>query len=243
MSQQLFLFEMPKPTIQDVLLAMAEHGSVFYSVSDVARLSGYSGYQVYWAIWYCRLDAISVCGQWRIPYTAILEWIEQKEQLEQQYENYRLLMKEREVPGFWKARKLIKSGYSSAAVKAFLAEKGLVATDYLIGLISKHSFIDRTADIEEEGDLFDWYDLHRLQLPAIARMSTWASILRVPEDSLAAEPRWNGMSDISNEMMLEFLIEREIANIPVFSSKMFQMTPPPDDDFGQLPLPFGDSDS
>ncbi len=52
MNQQLFLFELPTPTVQEMLLDMAKHGNLFYSVSDVARLSGYSGYQVYWAIWY-----------------------------------------------------------------------------------------------------------------------------------------------------------------------------------------------
>lgn len=241
MNQQLFLFELPTPTVQEMLLDMAKHGNLFYSVSDVARLSGYSGYQVYWAIWYCRLDAISICGQWRIPYTVIPTWIQEKEVLEEQYESYRNLMKEREVPGFWKARKMLGAGAGKKAVKTFLASKGLVATDQLLEMISSHSPIDKTAATEEEGDLIDWYELDQLPLPSIAKMDTWSRILRVPEDSLSAEAVWNGESTIPRDRMLEFLIEREIANIPVFSTKMFQVAVPYED-FGQLPLPFGDTD-
>lgn len=236
MDQQLSLFDLPKPSIQEMLLSMAELGSLFYSVSDVARMTGYTGYQVYWAIWFCRLDAVSVCGQWRIPYTAILQWIDHKDELEQQYELYRLQMKEREVPGFWEARKMLKLGSSHAEVKMFLVEeKGLVVTDYLVELITRHSPIDRQADTEEE-TLDDWYDLQDLPFPGFASLHGWATILRVPTDSLVADHHWNDHRKINKKQMLGYLIEREIVNIPVFSTRMIQCNPPEDEDLGQLPL-------
>jgi excisionase family DNA binding protein len=71
------------------LLAHAKYGSrLFYSPKEAAEILQLSYYQVFTAIRQYRLDAIRIGSIWRIPWTAIMRFVEEeprRESIERAY--------------------------------------------------------------------------------------------------------------------------------------------------------------
>lgn len=216
MDQQPVLFDLPRQNTIDALLARLPQGRIFHSVRDVQRLTCLTMSQIYWAVWYCRLDAICVCGQWRIPYTAVLEWWPVKEDLERLDAEYLETVKEREVPLALKARSYMDAGINRLEIKKTLYAAGVVANDYLLDSIAARILPDRTQPAEEQ-ECLDWYGLDSLPLPAEASVGGWASVLAVSRDALAADGLWPPEQMVDRDQMLDYLVLRERVNSPVFT--------------------------
>ena len=68
------LFEMEDDALDATLRRKAEEGILFYSVMQSRKLLGITECQVRYAIDTYRLDALFLAGEYRIPYTALLDF-------------------------------------------------------------------------------------------------------------------------------------------------------------------------
>ena len=74
--------------IKQLQLSASYSDKIFYPPKEVAEMLGLSYFQVFSAIRMYRLDAIRVGAMWRIPWTAIIRFIEEdeyREDLERSY--------------------------------------------------------------------------------------------------------------------------------------------------------------
>ena len=71
--------------LEDLLHRRASDGKLFYKTREVAQLLHLSGYQIYYAIVRYRLDALQVCGVYRIPWFSIIDWIRDHKRIEHQF--------------------------------------------------------------------------------------------------------------------------------------------------------------
>ena len=69
------LFVSRKESLEEKLERAAREGRLFYSVSQAAKLLGVTEFMARYRIEMFRLDALLVCCEYRIPYTAILDCI------------------------------------------------------------------------------------------------------------------------------------------------------------------------
>lgn len=67
------LFDAPSETLEMSLGRAARDGRLFYSVRQSARLLNISEFMAYYRIEMYRLDALLIGGEYRIPYTAIID--------------------------------------------------------------------------------------------------------------------------------------------------------------------------
>ncbi|AEC02062.1 helix-turn-helix domain-containing protein [Parasphaerochaeta coccoides] len=85
LQQELFPPLPPSLSLKALLQQRAREGHIFYKPKDVARLLKVSGFQVYYAITRYRLDAVMVCGEYRIPWFSIVEFLENQPQIKRQF--------------------------------------------------------------------------------------------------------------------------------------------------------------
>lgn len=85
LQQELFPDLHPSLTLKSLLQQRAADGKLFYKLKEVARMFRLSGFQVHWAIKLCRLDALFVCGEYRIPWFSILDWVEDHHRIKRQF--------------------------------------------------------------------------------------------------------------------------------------------------------------
>lgn len=85
MDKQLTMFDIEvvesfsaRRCIDELRLRAKYQDRVFYSPRDVAGLLHLSYFQVFQAIRFYRLDAVRVGLQWRIPFNAIIRYIEER---------------------------------------------------------------------------------------------------------------------------------------------------------------------
>jgi len=58
-------------------------GPEFYTIKEAARILKVDYFTVYRLIRYCELDAVKVAGVWRIPASALTEYLEKNHPLNQ----------------------------------------------------------------------------------------------------------------------------------------------------------------
>ncbi|PKL14774.1 MAG: hypothetical protein CVV52_00280 [Spirochaetae bacterium HGW-Spirochaetae-8] len=207
MEKQHVLFNIPRPSIRDVLLSSASRGRLFYSVRQVADLLGISGFRVYYLVYNYRLDALLIGGEYRIPWTAVLDWIADREEISRQYFDYLAYIEEREVkgnPGFLKSHK----GIPTLPI-------GLPIGSELLSRIHKRQLPDPRSLVTTEADPLDWYALEDLKLPLSGTVGDWASVFSVGPSAITEDSQWNEASVIEYPEMLDWMIEREVVNLPV----------------------------
>lgn len=84
------------------LKSLLQHHAVysdklFWTPKEVSRLLELSGYQTYWLIWRCRLDAISICGEYRIPWFSIIDYLSDRKKIKRQFWAYKALLTEKDT--------------------------------------------------------------------------------------------------------------------------------------------------
>ena len=92
MLQQTMLFTMTEIDLKHMLQHHAVHnGKLFWTPKEVSKLLKLSGYQTYWLIWRCRLDALYVCGVYRIPWFCILDFLSDYRVIKRQFWAYKAM--------------------------------------------------------------------------------------------------------------------------------------------------------
>ncbi|MGD1834043.1 MAG: hypothetical protein ACPKOP_11920 [Sphaerochaetaceae bacterium] len=84
------------------LKSLLQHHAVysdklFWTPKEASRLLELSGYQTYWLIWRCRLDALSICGEYRIPWFSIIDYLEDRKKIKRQFWAYKNLLTDKET--------------------------------------------------------------------------------------------------------------------------------------------------
>jgi excisionase family DNA binding protein len=205
--KQHVLFNIPRPSIRDVLLSSASRGRLFYSVRQVADLLGISGFRVYYLVYNYRLDALLIGGEYRIPWTAVLDWMADREEIARQYFDYLAYIEEREVkgsPGFLKNHKGIPT-----------LPMDLPVGSELLSRIRKRQLPAPRSLVTTEADPLDWYALEDLHLPLSGTAAEWAALFSVNPSAITEDSQWNEASVIEYPEMLDWMIEREVVNLPV----------------------------
>lgn len=177
LQQELFPDLHPSLNLKSLLQQRAADGKLFYKLKEVARMFRLSGFQVHWAIKLCRLDALFVCGEYRIPWFSILDWVEDHWQIKRQ---------------FWTFQAIVNAHAKSDI------------------------YVSESSSIYEEAPQ-DYYCLPDLYLPNVMSVYELSLILEVPY--LALQQEMNVSGQITWPEVLDFLIEREFVNLPVFARK------------------------
>lgn len=207
MEKQHVLFNIPKPSIGDVLLSSASRGRSFYTVRQVADLLGISGFRVYYLVYNYRLDALLIGGEYRIPWTAVLDWMADREEISRQYFDYLAYIEEREIKGrlgFLRNRKGIPT-----------LPMGLPVGPELLSRIRRRELPDPKSLTTTEADPLDWYALEDLRLPLSGTAAEWAALFSVSPSAICGDSNWSEASVIEYPEMLDWMVEREVVNLPV----------------------------
>ena len=71
------LFVCASLSAREMLVLKAKEGSLFYSISQVASMTGRSPFEVRYAITATyHLDALKLGEEYRVPYSAVLEYLD-----------------------------------------------------------------------------------------------------------------------------------------------------------------------
>ncbi len=96
--KQLDLFNI-KVSLAVVLQRAARNGRLFYTIRQVSKMLAISGFRVYYLVYNYRLDALLIGGEYRVPYTAILDYLSDRCMITRQYFDYLAWTEAREVKG------------------------------------------------------------------------------------------------------------------------------------------------
>ena len=188
------LFASSSLSAREMLMPKAREGKLFYSISQVASMTGRSPFEVRYAITATyHLDALKLGEEYRVPYSAVLDYLDY---LENKSGDFEELDGSRDYD------------HGRTALYIYLSNmphgrrpKGRRPYDDLPG--------------KEETAPVDWYLLQRLPLPHKASAGEWAGILGVP--SLLVRQtfgcRWSDM--VPWPEMYEWLVSCEVVNLPV----------------------------
>lgn len=204
---QLSLFQLPRTSIATALQNAASNGRLFYSIREVAQVLGISGFRVYYLVYYYRLDALVVAGEYRIPFTAIIDYLQDRHRITQQYRDYLTLV----------------DGQTITGALSFLADPAgplpLLPGGVSITADMAEAMLARTWPEVSQGtpevDLIDWYGLDDLRLPHSATVMRWAELLGVHAWALAVDSNWGESQTIEWPEMYDWMITREVVNLPV----------------------------
>ena len=186
MLQQTTLFTMKEIDLKHMLQHHATYNDkLFWTPREVSRILQLSGYQTYWLIWRCRLDALYVCGVYRIPWFCILDFLS----------DYRSIKRQ-----FW-------------AYKAMTGEADTAKVRVPVSLPT------------EEQDPEDYYCLSDLDIPDHITLQDLAATLRISPEALGLQYRWTSMV-LSWPEVLDFLVECEVVNLPIFVDRQPQLIAP-----------------
>ncbi|MBO4279656.1 MAG: hypothetical protein J5891_07620 [Spirochaetales bacterium] len=187
------LFTYSSISTRELLLCRAREGLLFYGIAQVAAMTGKTAFEVRYAIISTyHLDALRLGGEYRIPYTGILGYLDYLEN----------------KPGNYSETAEIKD-YDPGRIALYM---------YLARLPHGHipagnKPYDKMPGKAESCPL-DWYSLSELPLPFSETVSGWARILGVPADlvrssigSTAKMIRWPEIYD--------WLVECEVVNLPI----------------------------
>ena len=188
------LFASSSLSAREMLMPKAREGKLFYSISQVASMTGRSPFEVRYAITATyHLDALKLGEEYRVPYSAVLDYLDY---LENKSGDFEELDGSRDYDPGRTALYIYLSNMPHGR-----RPKGRRPYDDLPG--------------KEETALVDWYLLQRLPLPHKASAGEWAGILGVP--SLLVRQtfgcRWSDM--VPWPEMYDWLVSCEVVNLPV----------------------------
>lgn len=169
-----------------------------------------SGFRVYYLVYYYRLDALVVAGEYRIPFTAIIDYLSDRQQIVQQFRDYLAFVSERTVTG------VLPFIADPTAPLPKLPEDVSVPEELAEAILSR-SWADLSDGGTEvsEATLVDWYGLPDLRLPHRASVRTWAELLGVHSWALSADTGWSEAQVVEWPEMYDWMIARQVANLPV----------------------------
>lgn len=203
------LFSYCRISTRELLLGKAREGLIFYGIAQTAAITGKTPFEIRYAIIATyHLDALRLGDEYRIPYTAILDYLDYLEN---------------------------KTGEFTEMDGSKDCDPGRIGLyRYLSQLPHGHAPSGRCPFDRMEGKTEqspqDWYSLQSLPFPFSAKASVWAMILGVPTD-LVKESVGTCSEDISWPEIYDWLVESEVINLPVSSesgeSKPKKETAPP----------------
>lgn len=174
------LFDAPSETLEMSLGRAARDGRLFYSVRQSARILNISEFMAYYRIEMYRLDALLIGGEYRIPYTAIIDTARNWKRIARQ----------------WNAMLSMERQMSCSLPR------------------TKTSPV-RYADMPAaEANPADWYSLDMLPLPDMASTETWERLIGARPKSICIETGWASCQMIEWPEMYDYMIEREVINLP-----------------------------
>ena len=188
------LFASSSLSAREMLMPKAREGKLFYSISQVASMTGRSPFEVRYAITATyHLDALKLGEEYRVPYSAVLDYLDY---LENKSGDFEELDGSRDYDPGRTALYIYLSNMPHGR-----RPKGRRPYDDLPG--------------KEETAPVDWYLLQRLPLPHKASAGEWAGILGVP--SLLVRQtfgcRWSDM--VPWPEMYDWLVSCEVVNFPI----------------------------
>lgn len=188
------LFVCASLSAREMLMLKAKEGSLFYSISQVASMTGRSPFEVRYAITATyHLDALKLGEEYRVPYSAVLEYLDY---LENKSGDYEELDGSRDYDPGRTALYIYLSNMPHGRLP-----RGRRPYDGLPG--------------KEETAPVDWYMLQRLPLPLEASAGEWARILGVPSLLVRQTFKccWN--DTVPWPEMYDWLVSCEVVNLPV----------------------------
>jgi hypothetical protein len=225
---QLDLFNIKGLPTSVALQKAACNGRLFYSIRQASHLLGISGFRVYYLVYYYRLDALLIGGEYRIPYTAILDYLTDQAPITCQYFNYLAWTEAREVKGFF--------SFLQDNTSLPVLPEGMPVTLALAERMLQRVLPDPMANDSTSCDPTDWYALSDLGMPLKGSVDDWAHILQSTPTALLADGEWNEESIIDYPEMLDWLVEREIVNLPIPYRFITPKNGPELEESGQLEL-------
>lgn len=205
-------FNFDPPTLSEMLEAAAEcEGRYFWTMKETARLLKTSTSDVWWLIVHCRLDALLICGEYRIPWTAIVRYQSEKRRISAQYHCYKHWTFYRRAYCFLELR----AGY----YVVHLMRRQMIPMEMILHMPRRELpdpqlWTAWDPDAETEEALEDWYDLPELGLPYELTAEGWASLLRVGRAAGLAETGWFSGDLVDWPTAYDYLVEREVVNLP-----------------------------
>ena len=229
------LFRIDEEPLDTVLRRNAEDGILFYSVSQCRRYLDISECQVRYAIDTYRLDALFLAGEYRIPYTAILDfagsgWL--AESIE-----YLNAHKAADIEGVYDLNFNGDTGHVVRSLQSL--HKPLEAIPLLLQKDRRFEYDQLPG---EEKDTMDWYGLDELDLPMNATVRDYAGILGIKTDwlcwklGMSCGRKLRAADEVSYPELLDLLIECEMVNYPIPVTLDFSRPPVESDDDEQLYL-------
>lgn len=186
------LFSYCRISTRELLLGKAREGLLFYGITQVATITGKTPFEVRYAIIATyHLDALRLGDEYRIPYTAILDYLDY---LENKTGEYIELDGSKDCdPGRIALYRYL------AMLPHRHAPEGCMPYDSMPG--------------KTESCPVDWYSLPQLPLPDSAPAYVWASILGVTADVVEKGVGISGL--IGWPDMFDWLVECEVVNLPI----------------------------
>lgn len=205
--KQLDLFNV-KVSSAVVLQRAARNGRLFYTIRQVSKVLNISGFRVYYLVYNYRLDALMVGGEYRIPYTAILDYLSDHCMITRQFFDYLAWTEAREISR-------VLPFITGASTDLPRLPEGLVVNPALARRIRNRILPDPASLATAEDDPIDWYDLADLGLPQCARVTAWAAIMQTSVGALTSDSDWHEDSMVDYAEMYDWMVDREVVNLPV----------------------------
>lgn len=208
MEKQLDLFQTTRVSIAVALQRAASNGRLFYTIRQVANLLGISGFRVYYLVYNYRLDALWVAGEYRIPFTAIIDYLQDCAAITRQYFDYLIYTDSRTAKG---VLSFVRDPDNQPLPT--LPEGMQVTPDMALAILGRQW--PQKAQGSTEMNPIDWYGLEDLRLPWKAAVSSWAAILEISATALLSDSSWSEEEIICWPEMYDWMIEREVVNQPI----------------------------
>lgn len=187
------LFHTESISTRDILFRNAKEGVLFYGIGQVSTMVGKTSFEVRYAI-ICtyHIDAVRLDGEYRIPYSAIIDYLDYLENKTGEFVRY--------------------DGCSYDYDPARLAiDRYLLLLPH--GKTPKGSRPYESIEGRTEDNPQDWYSLNDLPLPHEADSNDWACILGVSADIVEKNIGHGGL--IGWPELYDWLIESEVINLPI----------------------------
>lgn len=205
--KQLDLFNI-KVSLAVVLQRAARNGRLFYTIRQVSKVLNISGFRVYYLVYNYRLDALLIGGEYRIPYTAILDYLSDRCMITRQYFDYLAWTEAREIKG-------VLPFITGESIDLPRLQEGLPVDKNLARRMLNRILPDPSSLAIEEDAPVDWYGLVDIGLPHRARVATWAAILQTTVGALTSDSEWHEDSMVDYPEMYDWMVDREVINLPV----------------------------
>lgn len=208
MEKQLDLFQTSRLSIAVALQRAASNGRLFYTIRQVANLLGVSGFRIYYLVYNYRLDALWVAGEYRIPFTAVIDYLQDRAAITRQYFDYLIYTDSKTITG---VLPFLQDPNNQPLPT--LPEGMAVTPDTALAILGRQW--PRKVQGSTELNPIDWYGLGDLRLPWMAPIAAWAAILEISTSALVSDSSWSEEDLICWPDMYDWMIEREVVNQPI----------------------------